>query len=82
MSQKQQGDRFQTTDVFVLSGGHAVYDSYSGFLPPLLPVFIQNMPLTRTEAGMLMAPVMAPLSGIRSQRGSDVRRCSVGIENT
>ncbi|MDE2890858.1 MAG: MFS transporter [Gemmatimonadota bacterium] len=75
MSQKRQGDRIQTTDVLMLSGGHAVHDTYSGFLAPLLPVFIQSMSLTKTEAGMLMvvrqAPsVFQPIIGLRADRSN------------
>ena len=75
MSQKRQGDRFQTTDVLMLSGGHAVHDTYSGFLAPLLPVFIGALSLTKTEAGMLMvvrqAPsVFQPIIGLRADRSN------------
>lgn len=75
MSQKRQEERFQTTDVLMLSGGHAVHDTYSGFLAPLLPVFIQTMSLTKTEAGMLMvvrqAPsVFQPIVGLRADRSN------------
>ncbi len=75
MSQRRQGDRFQTTDVLMLSGGHAVHDTYSGFLAPLLPVFIGALSLTKTEAGMLMvvrqAPsVFQPIIGLRADRSN------------
>ena len=75
MAQKRQGDQFQTTDVLMLSGGHAVHDTYSGFLAPLLPVFIQTMSLTKTEAGMLMVvrqtpSVFQPVIGLRADRSN------------
>ena len=75
MSQKRQEDRFQTADVVVLSGGHAVHDTYSGFLAPLLPVFIQTMSLTKTEASLLMLArqspsVFQPVIGLRADRSN------------
>ncbi len=65
--------RFQTRDVITLSGGHAVHDTYSGFLPPLLPIFIQTLSLSKTEASLLMvvrqAPsVFQPIIGHQSDR--------------
>ncbi|MBN1267187.1 MAG: MFS transporter [Anaerolineales bacterium] len=51
---------FQTTNVAVISTGHAIHDTYSGFLPSLVPVFIQNLALTRTEAGFLAAMLRVP----------------------
>ncbi|MCE2441396.1 MAG: hypothetical protein J4F39_18490 [Candidatus Latescibacteria bacterium] len=75
MSKKRQEERFQTTDVMMLSGGHAVHDTYSGFLAPLLPVFIRTLSLSKTEAGMLMvvrqAPsVFQPIVGLRADRSN------------
>ncbi len=43
-----------------MSGVHALHDTYTGFLPPLLPVFIEKMGLSRTDAGMLMVFTQAP----------------------
>ena len=75
MSKKRQRDRFQTTDVLMLSGGHAVHDTYSGFLAPLLPIFIQSLSLSKTEASLLMlarqAPsVFQPIIGHRADRSN------------
>ena len=75
MSDKRQEDRFQTADVVVLSGGHAVHDTYSGFLAPLLPIFIQTLSLSKTEASLLMlarqAPsVFQPIIGHRADRSN------------
>ena len=60
MSSNSDNSRFQTRDVITLSGGHAVHDTYSGFLPPLLPIFIQTLSLTKTEASLLMVVRQAP----------------------
>jgi FSR family fosmidomycin resistance protein-like MFS transporter len=65
--------RFQTGGVITLSGGHAVHDTYSGFLASLLPVFIDTFSLSKTEASLLMlfrqAPSMLqPIIGHQSDR--------------
>lgn len=52
--------RFQAGDVLVLGAGHAAHDIYTAFLPPLLPVFIANLALSRTEAGLLSVFLQAP----------------------
>lgn len=46
-------DEFHTAGVVTVSAGHAVHDTYSGFLRPLLPMFIENLALTNTHAGLL-----------------------------
>ncbi len=44
---------FQTGNVTTLSIAHAVHDTYSAFLPPLLPILIEKFTLTNTAAGLL-----------------------------
>ena len=44
---------FQTAGVVTMSAGHAVHDTYGGFLNSLLPVFIETLSLSRAEAGLL-----------------------------
>jgi len=51
---------FQTGRVLTVIAGHAVHDTYTAFLPPLLPAFIANLALSRTEAGLLSVFVSAP----------------------
>lgn len=74
MSNKTTEDKgFQTGDVITLSSGHAVHDTYSGFLASLLPVFIDTLSLSKTEASLLMvfrqAPSMLqPIIGHQSDR--------------
>lgn len=51
---------FDTPGVVTLSIGHAVHDTYSAFLPPLLPAFIENLSISTTEAGILSAFMQAP----------------------
>jgi FSR family fosmidomycin resistance protein-like MFS transporter len=53
-------ESFQTDGVLTISAGHAVHDTYSGFLSPLLPAFIEAFSLSRTEAGLLSVFNQAP----------------------
>jgi FSR family fosmidomycin resistance protein-like MFS transporter len=48
-----EADDFQTDRVLTISAGHAVHDTYTGFLSPLLPAFIESLALSKTEAGLL-----------------------------
>lgn len=57
---QQDADEFQTTRVATISGGHAVHDTFTAFLPPLLPHFVENFALTRTAAGALAAFLQLP----------------------
>ena len=51
---------FQTGRVATIAGGHAVHDTFTAFLPPLLPRFIENMSLSNTAAGALSAFLQLP----------------------
>jgi FSR family fosmidomycin resistance protein-like MFS transporter len=55
-----EAERFQTDRVLTIASGHAVHDTYTGFLPPLLPAFIANLSLSTTEAGLLTVFIQAP----------------------
>jgi FSR family fosmidomycin resistance protein-like MFS transporter len=46
--------------VLTISAGHAVHDTYTGFLSSLLPVFITNLSLSNTEAGLLTIFMQGP----------------------
>jgi FSR family fosmidomycin resistance protein-like MFS transporter len=52
--------RFQTGSVVTVSAGHAVHDTYTAFLPSLLPIFIENLALSNTAAGLLTIFLRAP----------------------
>jgi FSR family fosmidomycin resistance protein-like MFS transporter len=58
--QSAASERFQTDRVVSLSAGHAVHDTYSAFLAPLLPLFIANFGLSKTEAGLLSVFYQGP----------------------
>lgn len=69
----QDADAFQTNRVLALSAGHALHDTYTAFLPPLLPEFIDKLALSKTEAGVLtvfmqLPSLLQPLIGHLSDR--------------
>ncbi len=55
-----EAERFQTGHVLTVSAGHAMHDTYTAFLPSLLPVFIANLSLSNTEAGLLTVFMQGP----------------------
>ncbi|MBC7264808.1 MAG: MFS transporter [Chloroflexi bacterium] len=55
-----EGERFQTDRVLTMAAVHVVHDTYTAFLPPLLPAFIANLSLSRTEAGLLSLIMQVP----------------------
>jgi FSR family fosmidomycin resistance protein-like MFS transporter len=59
-SPEAQEDRFQTGRVVTMAVGHSVHDTYTAFLPPLLPAFIANLALSKTTAGLLNVFITAP----------------------
>jgi FSR family fosmidomycin resistance protein-like MFS transporter len=60
VSSVAEGERFQAGHVITVSAGHAVHDTYSAFLPSLLPVFIENLALSTTQAGLLTVFMQGP----------------------
>jgi FSR family fosmidomycin resistance protein-like MFS transporter len=55
-----RSSRFETGRVATVAAGHAVHDTYTAFLPPLLPVFIDKLGLSITGAGFLTVFLQAP----------------------
>ena len=51
---------FQAGGVLTISAGHAVHDTFSGFLPPMLPVLMETLSLNNTHAGLLTVFLQAP----------------------
>jgi len=51
---------FETGRVVTVSAAHGVHDTYTAFLPSLLPVFIANFAFSKTEAGLLSVFLQAP----------------------
>lgn len=60
MNRAQEEGRFHTGHVASIAAGHAVHDTYTAFLPPLLPSFIQKLLLSKTEAGALSVFLTLP----------------------
>jgi MFS transporter, FSR family, fosmidomycin resistance protein len=52
--------KFQSGKVFGLSACHFIHDMYTSFLAPLLPLLIQKLSLTLTQAGFLTTIMQIP----------------------
>lgn len=66
-------EAFQTRKVATISLTHWIHDTYTAFLPPLLPEFITKLDLSNTEAGTLsvflqLPSLLQPLLGHASDR--------------
>ncbi len=55
-----EAKEFQAGRVLTIAVGHTVHDMYTSFLAPLLPTFITNLALSKTEAGLLMVFLQSP----------------------
>jgi Sugar phosphate permease len=57
MEEKKNGNKdiFSTGDVIAVSTAHGLHDTYQAFLPSYIPLFIENLALTKTQAGELSA---------------------------
>jgi FSR family fosmidomycin resistance protein-like MFS transporter len=51
---------FQTSRVTSIAAGHAVNDTFTAFLAPLLPSFVEKFSLTNAAAGLLAAFLQIP----------------------
>jgi MFS transporter, FSR family, fosmidomycin resistance protein len=56
----RQNGRFRTAAVAVVGSAHLVHDTYTAFLPPLIPELMRRLALSRAEAGSLTVFVQAP----------------------
>jgi FSR family fosmidomycin resistance protein-like MFS transporter len=57
---RDDSGRFQTGQVAAIAGGHAVHDTFTAFLAPLLPSFVEKFSLTNAAAGLLAAFLQLP----------------------
>ena len=55
-----ESEEFRTSEVLTIAGGHLVNDTYTAFLPALLPVIIDKLSLSLTMAGSLTAIQQIP----------------------
>lgn len=51
---------FQTGKLVTIASGHAVHDTYTAFLAPLLPRFVERFALSNTAAGLLSVFLQVP----------------------
>ena len=52
--------QFKTGRVVTIATTHALHDTYTAFLAPLLPKFINTLSLSKTEAGLLTVFMQVP----------------------
>lgn len=53
-------EKFQTSGVATVAGAHSVHDTYTAFLPALLPALIEKFSLSNTVAGLLTVFLQIP----------------------
>lgn len=53
-------ERFQTGRVSLIAFSHFIHDVYTSFLSPLLPMIIEKLSLTLTQAGLLSTVMQMP----------------------
>jgi FSR family fosmidomycin resistance protein-like MFS transporter len=59
-SAPQPFGRFNLSGVVAVSIGHFIHDVYSSFLAPLLPLLIEKLSMTLTQAGLLSTVMQLP----------------------
>ena len=58
--QSTDNNQFQTGGIVALSVCHFIHDVYSGFLSPLLPLLIEKLSMSLTQAGLLSTVMQIP----------------------
>ncbi len=53
VQENQRLEEFQTAEVITVAAAHGAHDTYFSFLPTILPLLIQNLSLSTTQAGWL-----------------------------
>lgn len=59
-SSKTKQEAFETQQVLPIIGAHFVHDTFTGFVPTLLPLLIDKLTLTLTQAGWLTTALQLP----------------------
>ena len=59
-NQNRAAGRFQTGQILVLSICHFIHDTYSAFFAPILPLLIEKLSLSLTQAGFLSTVMQIP----------------------
>ena len=57
---REHPERFQTGLVLPIAAGHFINDIYTALIAPILPVIIERLSLSLTQAGSLMAIMQLP----------------------
>ena len=65
--------QFQTANVLMIVGAHAIHDTFSAFVAPLLPLIIERLSISLTLAGtltvfMTLPSILNPLIGYMADR--------------
>jgi len=55
-----QEEGFQSEQVLTIVGAHFVHDTFTAFVPPLLPLVIEKLSMSLTLAGALTAFMQLP----------------------
>ncbi len=55
-----ESDTFQTSEVITVAAAHGAHDTFFSYLPTILPILIQNLSLSTTQAGLLSACTQIP----------------------
>jgi len=56
----KEEEEFQTGQVLTIVGGHFVHDTYSAFAAPLLPLIIEKLSISLSQAGALLSFMQLP----------------------
>lgn len=59
-SHLDQPETFQTGQIATIIGGHFFHDTFTAFVPPLLPLLIERLSISLTQAGLLNALLQVP----------------------
>ncbi|MEN8245276.1 MAG: MFS transporter [Thermodesulfobacteriota bacterium] len=59
-TETKKNNTFQTGQIVTLSISHFIHDVYSSFLAPLLPLLIEKLSMTLTQAGFLTTIMQVP----------------------
>ena len=57
---KASEDTFQTAEVITVAAAHGAHDTYFSYLPTILPLLIEKLSLSTTQAGLLTAFSQVP----------------------
>ncbi len=59
-ARRPDADEFQMGRVATIAGGHAVHDTFTAFLAPVLPRLVERLSISRAAAGLLWAFLQLP----------------------